>query len=430
MSAAIESSTVKRALSVHAAIGLLAGAMLYLVSLTGAVLAFYPDLQRIEQPAAPEMASISPQAVQRGIEAVLASEKGKPKTTHLFVHMPVPDLPRATITTDTQAQHLNADGSIATAEQNGWSEFLFALHYTLNVPGLIGMTIVGILGVMMLALSLSGVVALPRIFRDAFRLRARDTGGIGLADWHNRLSVWTLPFTIAIALTGTMIALATVTAYAVATASYGGETGKVYEPIFGKEGKPNPKPAPIPDVVAALDDMARRHPGIPITYVTLHDPTTLGQHVQVMGEPHRRLIFGEYYDYDAQGRFHGHAGLSDGSLGQQAASSAYKLHFGTYGGLPVRIAYAVFGTALAAVSATGAYIWLGKRRRRGIAEPRLRAAWDGVVWGGPAALVATVAARVTLGNEAPFIAIFWIGFSLIVLGSILRARRRGMQRHG
>ncbi|WP_281290627.1 PepSY-associated TM helix domain-containing protein [Sphingomonas montanisoli] len=421
---AVEPGTVKRALSVHAAIGLLAGAMLYLVSVTGAVLAFYTDLQRIEQPGAPEMARISPEAVQRGIEAVLASEKGKPNTTHLFVRLPTVDMPRATVSTDTQSQHINSDGSIAMAEEKKWSDFLFALHYTLNIPGLIGMTIVGILGVMMLALSLSGVVALPRIFRDAFRLRARDTGGIGLADWHNRLSVWTLPFTIAVALTGTVIALGTVTVYAIATASYGGKTEKVYEPIFGKEAKPDKKSAPIANVVAAFDDLARRHPDIPATFVIIHDPKTVGQHVQLMGEPRRRLIFGEYYNYDAQGRFEGAAGMDQGALGQQAASSTYKLHFGTFGGTPVKIAYLAFGLGLSAISATGTYIWLGKRRRRGMDEPRLRAAWDGVVWGAPVALVATFAARMVIGNDAPFIAIFWICFVAVVLGSILRAHRR------
>ena len=421
---AVEPGTVKRALAGHAAIGLLAGAALYLVSLTGAVLAFYTDLQRIEQPGAPEMARMAPQSVQRGIEAIVATEKGKPRTTHLFVRMPTPDMPRATISTDTQSRHMNADGSLAVAEEKKWSDFLFALHYTLNITGLIGMTIVGVLGVMMLALSLSGVVALPRIFRDAFRLRARDTGGIGLADWHNRLSVWTLPFTIAVALTGTVIALGTVTAFAIASASYGGKTEKVYEPIFGKEAKPNPKPGALPDVVAAFDDMARRHPDIPVTFVIVHDPGTVGQHVQLMGEPRRRLIFGEYNNYDARGRFEGAAGMDDGALGQQAASSTYKLHFGTFGGLPVKIAYFAFGIGLSAISATGCYIWLGKRRRRGLDEPRLRAAWDGVVWGAPGALVLTFAARFAVGNDAPFIAIFWVAFVLIVAGALLRAHRR------
>src|SRR3546814_3521352 len=132
---------------------------------------------------------------------LLATEEGKTATTHLYVHLPVPDLPRATITTDSQAVHVDQAGAIAGPEGNAWSEFLLAVHYRLNIPGLIGLILVGILGVMIVALSLSGVIAHPRIFRDAFRLRARDKEGVGLADWHNRLSVWSLTFALAIALT-------------------------------------------------------------------------------------------------------------------------------------------------------------------------------------------------------------------------------------
>ncbi|GGC02369.1 hypothetical protein GCM10011494_21180 [Novosphingobium endophyticum] len=424
MSTSLEPGTVKRALSAHAAIGLVAGALLYLVSLTGTISVFYEELQRVEQPGAPEMARIDPDAVQRGVEAMLASEAGKPPTTHLFVHMPTAGLPRATAITDTQARHLNAEGSLAEPEEIAWSDFLVQLHYLLNLPSLVGITIVGVLGVMMLALALSGVVAHPRVFRDAFRLRARDKGGIGLADWHNRLSVWTLPFSITIALTGSVIGLGTITAYGIASASYDGDTEAVYAPIFGGEPEPDKRSAPVPDVAAALRYMTANHPDVALTYVVLHDPMTAGQRVQLIGPHQRRLIFGEYYAFDAKGRFHGTAGLSDGAIGQQAAASIYGLHFGNYGGLWVKIAYGVFGLALTAVSATGVYIWLGKRRRRGHAEPVLRAAWDGVVWGAPVMIALTFAARILFGNEAPFVAMFWIGYGTIIGASILRTRRR------
>lgn len=422
MSRAIEPGTVKKSLSAHAAIGLIASALLYIVSLTGTVAVFYQELQRIEQPGAPEMASISPEAVQRGVEQVLASEAGKPATTHLYVHMPVGELPRATITTDTQAMHLESDGSIAGPEEIAWSDFLVKLHYTLNLPALVGITIVGILGVMMLALAVSGVVAHPRIFRDAFRLRARNGSGVGLADWHNRLSVWTLPFSVAIALTGALIGLATVTAYAVAETSYDGDIEAVYAPVFGEEGEADPAPAPVPDVAAALAHMRNAYPDILVTYAILHDPLTKGQHVQIVGEHRQRLIFGEYYAFGADGGFHHTAGLADGELGQQAAASTYQLHFGTFGGLPVKLAYALFGIALTAICATGTYMWLGKRLRRGIDEPGLRAAWNGVIIGTPAALAATALARIFFGNEAPFTAIFWIGLAIAVGGSVLASR--------
>lgn len=424
MNTAIEPSIVKKSLSAHAAIGLIAGALLYIVSLTGTVSVFYPELQRVEQPDAPEMESISPDAVQKGVEAVLASEAGNPTTTHLYVHLPVSELPRTTVTTDTQAVHLDENGRIAGPEEIAWSDFLVQLHYTLNMPSLIGITIVGILGVMMLALALSGVFAHPRIFRDAFRLRARDGGGVGLADWHNRLSVWTLPFSVAIALTGSLIGLASVTAYAIAANDYNGDIEAVYGPIFGEEGEPNAAPAPVPDVAAALRHMKSEYPDVRLTYAIVHDPLTKGQHVQIVGEHQRRLIFGEYYAFDSNGRFHHTAGLSDGALGQQAFASTYRLHFGNFGGIWVKIAYIFFGIALTAICATGTYIWLGKCRRRGFDEPRMRAAWNGVIWGTPLALGATALVRVLLGNEVPFAWIFWLVLAGLTILATVRAKSK------
>lgn len=426
MSLAIEPGTVKKSLSAHAAIGLIAGALLYIVSLTGTVAVFYQELQRVEQPNAPEMKSITPQAVQRGVEAVLASEADQPSTTHLYVLLPGEELPRTVITTDTQAVYLAQDGTIAGPEEIAWSDFLVKLHYTLNLPVLVGITIVGILGVMMLALAVSGIVAHPRVFRDAFRLRTRNSNGVGLADWHNRLSVWTLPFSVAIALTGALIGLASITAYGVAADDYQGDVEAVYGPIFGEEGEADPRPASVPDVAAALVHMADSYPELNLTYAILHDPMTRGQQIQIVGEHDRRLIFGEYYAFGADGTFEHTTGLADGDWGQQAAASTYQLHFGTFGGLPVKLAYLLFGVALTAICATGTYIWLGKRRRRGVEEPRLRGAWHGVIIGTPLALTITLLARFAFGNNISFAIIFWIALAIAVVGgAVLMQRKAG-----
>lgn len=428
MTLAFSKDTVQRALSGHAAIGLLASALLYLICLTGTVVVLYQEWQRIEQPGAPEMAAIAPDAVQRGVAAVLATEKGKPATTHLYVHMPLDGLPRTTITTDHQAFHVDAEGKIAGPEENAWSEFLLGAHYALNIPGLVGMTIVGIFGVMILALSLSGIVAHPRIFRDAFRLRARDNHGVGLADWHNRLSVWTLPFSLAIALTGAMIGLGVVGAYGLAAAFYKNDVEAAYAPIFGEEHGADASPAPIANVAAPLAWLAKNHPQVRPTYVILHDPGTRGQHVQLIAEHPRRLIYGETYQFGPDGTYHGKVGLSDGHLGQQLAASTYNLHFGNYGGLPVKIAYMLFGLALTIVVATGTSIWLGKRQRRGLNEPRLRAGWDGVIWGVPLALALTFLARLVIGNGAPLIAVFWtLVIAIPLLAMIMRPEPRPKQ---
>ena len=367
MSGIIQPATVKKSLSAHAAIGLIAGALLYIVSLTGTVAVFYQELQRIEQPEAPEMPSIAPAAVQRGVEGVLGSEAGEPTTTHLYVHLPVEEVPRATITTDTQAVHLGPDGLMAGPEEIAWSDFLVNLHYTL-----------------------------------------------------------TLPFSVAIALTGALIGLASIAAYAIAATDYQGDVEAVYGPIFGDEGEPDSRPAPVANVAGALSHMARAYPDVRVTYVILHDPLTRGQHVQIVGEHERRLIFGEYYAFDANGDFQHRAGLSDGDLGRQAAASTYRLHFGTFGGLGVKLAYLLFGAALTAICATGIYIWLGKRRRRGIDEPRIRGAWHGLVIGTPVALAATFAARLLAGNDFPFAIAFWsVTLIAVIIGAMGKKREPG-----
>lgn len=427
MTVASETSTVKRSLSAHAAIGLLAGALLYMVCLSGTLLVFYEEWQRVETGSPPQMTEIAPEAVQRGMEAMLAREAGKPPTTHFYVDMPLAELPTTRVITDTESYHLDAQGNLAGTEDIEWSNFLYGLHYTLNIPvaqGLVGITLVGILGMLMLALAISGLVAHPKIFRDAFRLRTRHSGGVALSDWHNRLSVWTLPFGIAIALTGAVIGLGTVAGYATAALFYDGDIEAFYATIWGEEGEPDSTPAPSPNVAKALHYMDANHPEARIVFVTVHEPGTAGQHVQIVAEHPRRLIFGEYYAFDSAGNFHGTAGLADGALGQQAAASNYRLHFGNFGGLPVKLLYFVCGLALTAVAVTGTYIWLGKRARRGVAEPKLRAAWNGVVWGTPVALAATAAARAAIGHEAPFAAIFWLGLSLYVALSILAALRK------
>ena len=69
-------------------------------------------------------------------------------------------------------------------------------------------------------------------------------------------------------------------------------------------------------------------------------------------------------------------------------------------------------------------IWFAKRRRRGIVEPRLKAAWDGLAWGVPGVLTLTFVLRVTLGNDVPFEAVFWVGLVLTVLVfTLLRSRQ-------
>ncbi len=410
----------QRALGGHAAIGLLASALLYIIALSGSIVVIHDRWQRWEQPDIAETATLPPAAAQRAMAAAVAHDAGKPATTHLYIRMPTPDLPRAAVTTDHGASYVDGTGRIVGREAHSWTEFLIGLHEYLHLPAVWGLIVVGALGVILAALVVTGVLAHPRILRDAFRLRLRQDPQIARADWHNRIGVWTLPFVLAVTLTGAFIGLGGVGTNLLARVYTGGNAEAIYAPIFGHEPAANPAKAPLPDIATALATLAKRVPDAAPTYIIAHDPGTAGQHVQIIAEHPRRLIYGETYTFGARGEWHGPIGLSDGAVGQQVAASAYNLHFGNYAGLPVELAYMLFGLGLCVVTATGTSLWLRKRDRRGLRSPRLGAVWSVVIWGTPLLIVAMAWLRAVAGPDAPLAGAFWGSLAVAVTAAAVR----------
>ncbi|WP_454798723.1 PepSY-associated TM helix domain-containing protein [Novosphingobium lindaniclasticum] len=402
---------VQRALAGHAAIGLLIGAALYLVCLSGALVVLQEHLQRWEEPSAAEMAEISPQAAQRALEGLLARQ-GKP-TTHAFIHLPTEGLPRVVVTTDNGAAYVDAAGRYDAPEAHVWTEFVLFLHYYLHLPMFWGLLLTGTLGIMLCAATVTGVIAHPRIFRDAFRMRLRGRPQLSRSDLHNRFGVWLLPFVAALGFTGAILGLGQLVFQTIAAERHAGDFEAAYGPLFGAEPKADTSPAPLARADRALAWMAAHRPGHRVTYVTIEEPGTAGQQIAVLADHDRRLIYGETYLFGGTGNYRGNVGLSDGRTGQQAIASIYKMHFGTFGGVPVEIAYFLFGLALCAIISTGTTLWLMKRRARGRPSTRLEAQWAVTIWGSPLALALVYWLRAIAGAEAPLVPVFW---GLLVLG--------------
>lgn len=416
---------VARSLEAHSLVAVVFGALIYILAVTGTLSVFNHELQRWERPDIPEMASISPEAAERAALTVFESEETP--TTHLYINFPMEDLPRTVITTDTQAFYANADGTIAGPEEFPWTQFVLDLHYYLHfnevsalglLGSVVGLTLVGALGALLLGLSFSGILAHPRIFRDAFTFR-RSGGQLTKVDLHNRLSVWTLPFHFTNALTGAVLGLASVLALTIAAVGFNNDTDALFAPVFGGEPEPIEGEAQVADIAGPLAYMAREYPDLAPTYFILHDPGTAGQHSTVIAEHSDRLIFGEYYNFTAAGEYEGNVGISDGTVGQQLTGAVYNVHFGNWGGLPIKFAYLIFGVGLCVIVASGLSIYFSKRETNGRPAPRLAAMWSGVVWGTPAMLgLALIASMFGLEGGA-LASFFWVGLAAVLGGATL-----------
>lgn len=411
-----------RAISVHALIGVIVGGLLYILSLTGALLVFQDELGWWESPQAPAIAPLSPEAVEAAARAVVAAD-AQP-TSDLVLYLSRPDLPRAVAATDTLSFSVDGAGLLVAPYRTPWTDFVTALHYHLHLPSTFGFVLVGILGAVMLGLIFTGLLSYPAIFRNAFALRRNGSPRTAETDLHNRLAVWTLPFQFAIAFSGAWIGLFVLVSALISQFDYDGDRGAVSDLVYGWSVPSDEAAAPFPGIAAAMRHMAREAPAATPTTLIVHDIGTAGQHMQVIALHDGEILLGEYYNFDGAGAFQGTVGLSDGAFGKQVAIAMYPIHFGRFGVTWTRIAYVLLGFVLCIIIATGLNLSLIKRQQQGRETRRLAAAWAALVWGAPAALAMSLLASVSgAAAGVGLIGVFWGGLALSLALSALRPNR-------
>ena len=420
---------VARMLSAHAGIGAVLGGLLYIVSLSGVLVVFHAEFARWEQPDAPEYASVSPALVQTAAEAALAdAQAAGVAPDRIMVYLPTPDSPRLVAGYGDTYRFVHSDGSLGAEVEHGFSEFLIDLHYYLHLPSTLGLIVVGLLGVMMLALVLSGFLAHPRVFRDAFRTAPGTKPQLALSDRHNRLSVWGAPFHVMIPLTGAALGLATLVAVALAATDAERDAAALFDTVFGAP-QTAPAPAgPLPDIATAITNLQADSVDTGLTpwIVQVFNPGQDGQHLQMIAATPDRLTFGEYVQFDAAGAIIGRTGLNDGAFGKQATASVYNLHFGNWGGIWIKTAYVVLGLALCVVCVSGVQLWLLKRARKRGAQPALERAWTVLVWAPPGLIgLCLTLDRLAGLPDAALPLVFWGGLlALTALAPMLGDKAR------
>lgn len=244
-------------------------------------------------------------------------------------------------------------------------------HYQLH-SGQLGLWIVGIAALAMLVALVSGVITHRRIFKDFFTFRARK-GQRSWLDMHNAVAVLTLPFQFMIAYTG--IAISCSTFMPAGIAAYFGSSAealKSFQVALNEPGKPqrSGQSMAVPD----LESFVLRGQaliGQPVRAVVIDYPGDAAARIGVYGwndadDLSKRLsptsgmaIFSAATAELQQLRLPGGV---DGGAASLTQSVIGGLHMATYGGLPLKWLYFICGLAGSAMMATGAILFMVKRR--------------------------------------------------------------------
>lgn len=386
----------------HSALGLVFAALIYLICLTGTLAVFEREFQRWEQPDAPVVTSASDEAVAHGLDAIRARSPVAAQDL-VAATLPSPGMPRLVLS----AGGLGGDGGESWIADAGGrpvirvdhpaTDLIVALHARLLMPKAIGIVLVGLIGIALLALIVSGVLAHPRIVKDAFALRVGGSERLQRTDLHNRLGTWGLPFYLMIALTGGLLGTFLIGFGGVAATVYKGDVMHAIVDLLGPFEAGSRDAAPMPPV-AALIARARGPSGATLVAVDLQQPGTSGQRIGVtLRDPADPMVTRRTV-YDRQGRqLYDSSGAS---LAQRMIIAVQPLHFGWFGGLAVEIAYGLFGLSLCVVTSSGVKIWIVRRRDRGRPVRGWSRLWSATEWGQPCALAVAALSSLVMGASA------------------------------
>ncbi|MGH6615730.1 PepSY domain-containing protein [Sphingomonas sp.] len=412
---------VRAVLKGHSALGLAFAAAIYLVCLSGSIAVFAREFQRWEHPAAPRIEAAAPVAVQTAFTGAMA--RAGNQVEHAYVTLPSPELPWLLITTEGKAgEHAwvaDGQGRIAGSGTSPWTEFVTHLHINLHLPQTWGMFLVGLTGVALLSSLISGLLAHPRVFRDAFHVRLGGSRRLQEADLHNRLGVWALPFHVIVSLTGALLGLTTLIVGVLGLAVFQGDVNKVYALFLPPLPKDDPRPAPLPDLAAMLRQASVRSPGATPAYILMQHPAEYGQATQVGLRQPNRLAGTDALTFDRDGKLFHASYARDNNLGKDILGSIGSLHFGWFGGGAVRVVYGLLGLGLTYLAASGVTIWLARRRDKGRPAQGWERVWTSVVWGQPLAFAVAALGVVIAGTGAPLSLplSLWGGATLLALAA-------------
>ncbi|GGZ39088.1 PepSY-associated TM helix domain-containing protein [Asticcacaulis endophyticus] len=416
----IPAAFVRAMLAGHSALGLAFAALIYIVCFSGAVAVFTTEFRRWENPTSPVVHDVTPDVIERTLTQTLAKA---PWAHHVFITLPTDDAPliRVMVQPDHEDKAhkditwvADAQGNLKQETVDAWSNFQAFLHVRLHLPDAWGGFVVGLTGVALLSSLISGILSHPRVFKDAFSLRLGTNKRLQEADLHNRIGVWGLPFHIIVSLTGAFLGLTTIVVGVLALAVFKGDVNKAYALFTGPHPIDDPRPAPQPDIKNILFDLKSREPHAVPTYIMIEHPGEEGAAIAVSAETRGKLSRGEMHVYDRKAKYLGNWGWEKGTTGQKIYSTLSPLHFGWFGGWPLKVIYGVLGMGLAAVTSSGIAIWLARRRDKGRPAPTWERLWTATVWSQPLAYSLTAICALITRSDNVLLPV-WGGASLTIL---------------
>lgn len=377
--------------TLHTWSGLLLGWVLFAIFLTGTLAVFDKEISWWMQP---ELADRSSSAAEAANVAQRWLAAHHPDESNWNVSLPNERSPALAVSVGERRRGSGGDlthldpvtGETVEPRKTIGGNFFFRFHFTLNMPRLLGVWMVGFAAMAMLVALISGIVIHKKFFKEFFTFRPAK-GQRSWLDAHNASAVLLLPFHLMITYTGLVIFFLLYMPAAV-DALYAGDRQAYLrdaQPAGAAEpSRPQPQAPRGPDREQALD--APQAPLVALGNIVSQAEAHYGRGMlgglavsnpgHANAEVTARPVLGSRIEL-----IKGEGLVFNGVTGElirapQASRTSQLtqrvmagLHFAQFGGYPMRWLYFLCGLVSSAMIATGLVLYTVKQRRQAKANP-------------------------------------------------------------
>lgn len=360
----------KRIWLFHSWLGLLAGLGLLVIGLTGSVLVFRSEILTALHPKVEK--AVGNGGPVLGIDTLVAKARAQLPGQEVVAWDTLMHKGRAhalaVVRLDKPKEWRWMDADPTTGEllpekpptrADEVFDWILELHYALLL-GDWGTVFAGVLAVLLCVLGVSGVYLYRNFWKNLFTLRWGKSARIFFSDVHKMVGISSVVFNLILGVTGAWWNLPTLK-----TLARGGE------PVVEKDAGFKLYNTKL-SFEALAREAARRLPGLDPTQVYLSLPPR-EEHIELTGSVVASGRFVDEYNskvyFDAQtGEVLSVEDFRYGSVWTKFEAIMGPLHFGTFGGLPVKILWCVLGLSPGILAVSGFAMWWkrrGGKRKKG-----------------------------------------------------------------
>ena len=369
----MRSGTIRAWAFVHKWTSLVSTVFLLMLCITGLPLIFHDEIDAALNPDTWRPAH--PEGRRLPLDDILAAAlSARPGDVPIYMSFDI-DRPVVNVTTGPRADAPVPDmhfasfdatsGALVPPADRGETvmEFILRLHTDMFL-GLPGMLFLGLMGVFLVAAIVSGAVLYAPFMRrlDFGTVRTGKSARIKWLDMHNLLGIATTGWFVLVGLTGVINTLE-------APIIDAWRETALADLIDGLGAGTPPVATALLD--AAVDSARRAAGDMELQFVAFPGSDfSTGQHYAIFFHgrtPATERIITPVLVSVTDGTS---SGLRDMPWFVQALSLSRPLHFGDYGGLPLKLIWAVLDIMAIVILVTGLYLWIGKQSPDFIREKR------------------------------------------------------------